>query len=193
MSGHRVTWVVVLLVSAGLCSCASHQAVVSPPKPAERIRLLAVQPFDGSGGADVTREFVVALKAAGWAVAGKNQNADALLTGSVNDYSTNHKLMVFLGETNTLTNGKAATVSNPIVTGNGSQILPQGPTTSVNNPHLVSERAVVGVSARLVSQRTTLWGDDFSYESLEFASARQAVVFALVRSLSRALPPGGSQ
>jgi len=189
----------VVGIAMTLIGCGPHK-VAMPPSQIEPIRRLAVQTFDGPGGAELARDFMQALKAGGWTIAGKNQNADAVLTGTMTDYKAGQRVLIFLGETNTLSGGKSITVSNPMVSANGSQVLPPGPNLSMNSPHLVTERAVVGVVLHLIAQPkgNAVWGDQFSYESLDLASARRTVVSALVESLNRAsahlqreIPPGG--
>ncbi len=182
----RGVWILAVLVLGG---CAT-------PKPAPSqslttpIRRITIQPFEGTGGTDVTREITAALKVAGWSIAEKGQAGDATLWGMVTDYRANQKLMIFLGETNIFSGTKSVTVSNPLVSISGSQVLPQAPSISLTNPHVVFERAIVGISARLITypKQEIVWSDGFSYESLALQHARKVAVSTLVRSLSRAAP-----
>jgi hypothetical protein len=177
------------LAALVLGGCATQKPAPSQPQTTS-IRRISIQPFEGTGGTDVTREITAALKAAGWSIAEKGEAGDVTLWGMVTDYRANQKLMIFLGETNIFSGNKSVTVSNPLVSMSGSQVLPQGPSISLTNPHVVLERAIVGISARLIThpKQGIIWSDGFSYESLTLQHARHVAVSTLVRSLSRAAP-----
>ncbi len=185
----RRRWTIVLAVLLAACS---RPAVIPVKKEARPIRRIAVNPFEGVGGAEVAQELAKSLAASGWVVADRKQGVDAVLTGAVTGYKPSVLTMVFLGNTHTLANGQTITVTNPVISRMGSQVLPQGPAMGVNNPHIMTENAEVDVYARLidVDEGRSLWGDEFSYESLQLADARKAVVTALAGAMTRALLTG---
>jgi len=184
----RRLWILVCLAG-----CASPKPVPPKAEAPASIRRIAVDKFAGPAGAEFAQDMAKALAAQGWVIADRKQGVDAVLIGSVNEYAATVPAMVFLGNTNTLNGGQTLTVSNPVISRNGSQVLPQGPSVSLNNPHMKTEAASVAVSVKLfrIPGGRALWADGFTYESLDLASARQVVVTSLAQSLQRAIPPGG--
>jgi hypothetical protein len=170
-----------------LSACSSPQVVKPPLEKIEKIQRIAVQPFEGPGGPEVTQALLKTLAGSGLAVVDLKKNPDAVLTGSVSEYRTGRKVMIILGTSHSVaSNGQKIDLSNPVVSLNASPL--QNP--ALGNPQMVSERASVRVLAKLMDAPggNMLWVGDSSYESLELPSALQTVVRALVQALQEAAP-----
>jgi len=156
-----------------------------------KIHRVAIQNFEGTGGDAVKNEFVRELVGSSLNITEHRKGADVVLMGAVTEYKPGDKLMVFLGDSNTVTpSGQAVVVTNPVVTLSGTQVTPQGTAMGVPNTQILSVSASVGVIARLVDAQTgdIVWSDTYSYEGLDIQSAMQAVISSLTKSLSRVVP-----
>lgn len=174
-----------LLVFLGACS--SPELVKPPQEKISRVERIAVKPFEGVGGAEVTQAMLKSLAGSGLVVVDAKKGADAVLTGSVGDYRTGRKVMIILGNSHSvLSNGQKVEVSNPVVSLTGSPL--QNP--ALGNPQIVMERAAVRVLVKLIDvpNGNVLWVGDTSYESLELPQALQTVTGILVQALQEAAP-----
>ncbi len=156
-----------------------------------KIRRVAIQNFGGSGGEPIKNEFVRQLVGSSLSISEQRKGADVVLMGAVTDYKPGDKLMVFVGESRSLTpSGQTVVVTNPVVTLSGTQVTPQGAALGLPDTQILSVSASVGVIARLVDAQTgdVVWSDTYSYEGLDIQSAMQAVVSSLVKSISRVVP-----
>src|SRR5258708_39656397 len=95
----RRRWTIVLAVLLAACS---RPAVIPVKKEARPIRRIAVNPFEGVGGAEVAQELAKSLAASGWFVADRKQGADAVLTGDVAGYKASVLTVEFPGSAHTL-------------------------------------------------------------------------------------------
>lgn len=177
---------------AELCiSGCAPTATIKPGYDFSRIRSLSVAKFEGEGGPAVSNELLRELVGSRLEVSDRSKGADATLSGAVTEYKPSQKLLVFLGNTHTVSpNGQTIVVSNPVVSLSGTQVTSQGPAFGLDNTQVITVSASVGVIARLVDVRTgsVVWSDEYSYEGLDVQGALQAVAGSLVRSLQRALP-----
>jgi len=164
-------------------------------KPAayfSKIRKISVVSFEGTGGSEVTVEFVRQLLARGLEVTDGQHPGDAVLRGVVVDYKPSNTLMVFLGKTTVLVpGGQPVTVNNPILSPGAAQVTPDAAVVGTQNAQVASVSAAVGVEARLTdpSSGAALWAGRYSYEAVDMPGAVQTVVGALAQSLSRAVHP----
>jgi hypothetical protein len=182
---------VILAGSMALCACATKQKPIKSVADFSRIHKISVVPFEGTGGREVTDEFVRQLLALGLEVTDSQHPGDAVLKGAVEDYKPAHTLMVFLGKTTVLVpGGQPVTVNNPILSPGTAQVTPNA-AAGTRNAQVASVSAMVGVEAQLTeaSSGAALWSGTYSYEAMDMPGAIQAVVGALAQSLGRLLSP----
>jgi hypothetical protein len=180
---------VSLLIFLLGCSSPKAQVVVAPPPKAPevaKIKKIWVKGFEGDATGEVAKHIAQSLQAAGIGAANAQQ-ADAFLTGTV--VKAKRKVMIYMGNTRTVSNNQAVVVSNPVVSLTSSQVVPESAAVGATNPHIVGEKSFVAVMARLSENRTgnLRWSYEFNYESVDPQHARQAVVTMLSQSLRNAL------
>lgn len=156
-----------------------------------KVRRMAVPEFSGPGGDAVANEFVRQLVATRLEVTERREGADLVLSGAVTEFKPGDKLMVFLGDTTTVSpGGQTVVVTNPVVSLSGTQVTTQGAAMGLPNTQVVSVSASVGIIAKLLDAGTgeAVWSDSYTYEGLDIQSALDAVVGAMVRSMGRVIP-----
>jgi len=183
--------------SVVLGACAMPRPAVQSGTDFSKIRRVSVTPFEGTGGHEVTDEFVRQLVRTGLEVTDAHHRGDAVLGGTVTDYKPSSTLMVFLGKTTVIgPGGQTAVVNNPIISPGASQAVPEGAASGARNAQVASVSAVVGVTASLTdaSSKKILWSESYAYEGFDLPGAVQPVVAHMTQSLARFLPQmnGGS-
>lgn len=170
-----------------MSGCATPPPItVVPEKP--KIKRITVQSLIGANKADFTPEIIAALQRVSVAVVGKAEATDAVLISEVMNYKTGRKLLIYLGNTPVLSKDQAQMLSNPLYSSGSGQLIPQLPSTGGPVPRMVTENAVVHMRMRLVdSTGKPLWINEYSYEALDIAQARHAVIVALIQAMKSAL------
>jgi tetratricopeptide (TPR) repeat protein len=160
----------------------------TPAAKPTRLQRVAVEKFQGNGGAELAKECARALSARGVQVVDAKQPVDAILSGVVTEYRPARKLMVVLGTTQvSIGNGQSLTVSNPAVGPGEPLVVTQSPGLALNSPHIMMNNSAIGIATRLRQNPagTLLGAYDYSYESLDLATARKTVVDAIADSFAR--------
>ena len=189
-----------------LSSCAGPQVAVNPRADFSRIHRIAVTAFSGSGGeaagdmlgqellargADIVErqrlEAVLrerSLSAEGILdpstvkQVGKILGVDAIIVGTVTNYSPGQSYLVYSGGAGTLV---GATVT-PIA---GRSVYSQGPAGGIPGSDVVTSAASVGLVARMVDVETgsVLWSARMTYEGFDVDTAMSEVSRSFADSL----------
>jgi TolB-like protein len=183
--------VTLLSVALALGACATKHPMAAAGTEFSKIRRVSVVPFEGTGGREVTDEFVRRLVLTGLEVTDARHPGDAILGGSVTDYKANRTLMVFLGKTTVIApGGQPFVMNNPILAPGASQGAPESLVAGAQNAQVASVGAEVSVTASLTdaSNGRLLWSGRYAYEGFDMDGALQPVVASLIRSLSSVVP-----
>jgi hypothetical protein len=188
---HVGGWPLLVISGIGLFTACTPKSVVQASTPGVPVlRRIYVNAFEGDTGSTITKEMEHALLANGVTVVDRPQKADAVLLGTVVEYNPDKKLMVYLGNANSVgSNGQSQAVTNPVVTSNATQVTAQGLIQSQENMQIASGIASVVLSLRLQQSPHggIVWVDEYSYESLDIQRALRVVAGTLAQSLQRAL------
>lgn len=196
----------LIVYLAWLSSCAGPNVAVNLRADFSAIRRVAVSPFSGTGGeaaADMIAQDLLArgadvverqrleavlreqslsgqglLDPATVKRVGKILGVDALIVGTVTNYSPGQSYLVYSGGAGTIL---GATVT-PIA---GRTVYSQGPAVGVPGSDVVTSAAAVGLVARMVDVETgsVLWSARMTYEGFDVDTAMAAVTGSFADSL----------
>jgi hypothetical protein len=171
---------------AVLFGCSSAPVAIAPT-PMNPIRRIAIQRFEGKGGADVSAALTEALGSS-FQIVRADQSPEALLGGRMSEAKWGPMRLIFLGETSVLAGDHAVAVQNPVVLLDGARQVPKD-AAGQKNPHIVIEGTAAAAAAYLQTpDGVFLWRDEFRFEGLDPVLNRRAVAISLARSLERAAP-----
>jgi hypothetical protein len=172
--------------------CAMRMAAVKPGFEIKTIRTVALGQFTGTGqyqgsGDTVRDEFARQLLKSGFVVKRAGENADAVLSATVTQYSPERRFLFYTPQSQSQAQQQTQiNLVQPLEIG-GSNVYSLGSAMGVNSDEskILVSNASAGVSASLIdpAKGEILWSDSFSYEGFDIQWAVESVVNRLVKSL----------
>ncbi len=111
---------------------------------------------------------------------------DAIVGGTVTEYTPSQKFIVFLGSQNST----GVVMVNPMVPIGGKTVYSEGTAFGLPDSQIITVSATIGVSANLVDTSTgqVVWSGNYTYEGLDIMTATENLVAYLLKSLDKVWP-----
>ena len=181
----------VFLISNWFISgCASTKPVVKSGYNFSNIKKVAVLKFTGTGGVNISNEFISQLLASGINVVDRTDienitdiklsGVDAVISGNVIEYNPSSKLLVFKDKNNVI-------ISDRVYPIGGTTVVQDGTVLGTNDANIFSVSSSVSVFAKIIDVSTVevVWSDTKSYEALDLTTAIGQIVYSFKKALKQ--------